>query len=99
MANHPDLGDLASFYGVVQSHVVLPETKADFEQQVLNAVAEHDIELVVLARYMQILSPRLEALAGRAISIHHSFLPGSRARTCTAGARARVKLIGATATS
>ncbi|HOA88009.1 formyltetrahydrofolate deformylase [Propioniciclava tarda] len=100
MANHPDLGDLASFYGVpFESHVVLPETKADFEQQVLNAVAEHDIELVVLARYMQILSPRLcEALAGRAINIHHSFLPGFKGANPYRQAHARgVKLIGATA--
>ena len=100
MANHPDLEDLASFYGVpFSSRVVLPETKADFEQLVLDTVAEYDIELVVLARYMQILSPRLcEALAGRAINIHHSFLPGFKGANPYRQAHSRgVKLIGATA--
>ncbi len=100
MANHPDLASLASFYAVpFEAHVVTPETKADFEQRVLDAVAEHDIELVVLARYMQILSPRLsEALAGRAINIHHSFLPGFKGANPYRQAHSRgVKLIGATA--
>ena len=61
-----------------------PESRAAFERRILEAVDEHDIELVVLARYMQILSPELcDALAGRAINIHHSFLPGFRARTRT----------------
>lgn len=100
MANHPDLEDLASFYGIpFSAHVVLPETKAAFEQLVLDTVAEYDIELVVLARYMQILSPRLcEALAGRAINIHHSFLPGFKGANPYRQAHSRgVKLIGATA--
>jgi len=100
MANHPDLEDLASFYGVpFSAHVVGPETKAAFEQLVLDTVAEYDIELVVLARYMQILSPRLcEALAGRAINIHHSFLPGFKGANPYRQAHDRgVKLIGATA--
>lgn len=100
LANHPDLGGLAHFYGVpFEHHPVLPETKAAFERRVLTAVADLDIELVVLARYMQILSPQLcEALAGRAINIHHSFLPGFKGANPYRQAHARgVKLIGATA--
>ncbi|WP_415089301.1 formyltetrahydrofolate deformylase [Micropruina sp.] len=100
LANHPDLGDLAGFYGVpFENHVVLPHTKAAFEARVLDAVEEHDIELVVLARYMQILSPELcERLAGRAINIHHSFLPGFKGANPYRQAHSRgVKLIGATA--
>lgn len=63
------------------------------------AVQEHDIELVVLARYMQILSPELCAeLAGRCINIHHSFLPGFKGANPYRQAHARgVKQIGATA--
>ena len=100
LANHPDLEDLAAFYGVpFEHHAVLPETKGDFERRVLDVVAEYDIELVVLARYMQILSPELcDALAGRAINIHHSFLPGFKGANPYRQAHARgVKLIGATA--
>ena len=65
----------------------------------LEVVEQHDIELVVLARYMQILSPELcAALAGRAINIHHSFLPGFKGANPYRQAHARgVKLIGATA--
>ena len=100
MANHPDLRPLATFYGVPFSdHVVLPETKADFERRILERVEADDIELVVLARYMQILSPELcAALAGRAINIHHSFLPGFKGANPYRQAHERgVKLIGATA--
>lgn len=100
LANHPDLSGLADFYGVpFEHHVVLPETKADFERRILSAVDEFDIELVVLARYMQILSRELcQALAGRTINIHHSFLPGFKGANPYRQAHARgVKLIGATA--
>lgn len=100
LANHPDLGDLAGFYGVpFEHHAVLPETKDAFEQRIRDAVAEHDIELVVLARYMQIVSPALCAeLTGRAINIHHSFLPGFKGANPYRQAHSRgVKLIGATA--
>ena len=100
ISNHPDLGDLARFYGVpFEHHEVRPETRAEVERHILDVVAEHDIELVVLARYMQILSPELcEALAGRAINIHHSFLPGFKGANPYRQAHARgVKLIGATA--
>lgn len=100
MANHPDLADLAAFHGVpFDWRKVTPETKADFEEEVLRRVDDLDVELVVLARYMQILSPRMcEALAGRCINIHHSFLPGFKGANPYRQAHTRgVKLIGATA--
>nr|WP_269779380.1 formyltetrahydrofolate deformylase [Propioniciclava soli] len=100
MANHPDLGELARFHGVPFTHrAVTAETKAAFEAEVLDAVASDGVELVVLARYMQILSPELcAALAGRAINIHHSFLPGFKGANPYRQAHTRgVKLIGATA--
>lgn len=76
-----------------------PGQKLAFEDRVLEVVEQHDIELVVLARYMQILSPELcEALSGRIINIHHSFLPGFKGANPYKQAHARgVKLIGATA--
>ncbi|BDZ49201.1 formyltetrahydrofolate deformylase [Frondihabitans sucicola] len=101
LANHPDLQELAAFYGVPFEHRAVsgPEQKAEFERRILDAVDEYDIELVVLARYMQILSPELcAALEGRAINIHHSFLPGFKGANPYRQAHARgVKLIGATA--
>lgn len=101
MSNHPTLASLAKFYEVPFEHlpVTNPEEKAEFERRVLEVVAEHDIELVVLARYMQILSPELcDALEGRAINIHHSFLPGFKGANPYRQAHARgVKLVGATA--
>lgn len=101
LSNHETVQDIAEFYSVPFEHraVTGPEEKAAFEARVLAAVEEHDIELVVLARYMQILSPELcAALAGRAINIHHSFLPGFKGANPYKQAHARgVKLIGATA--
>lgn len=101
LSNHPDLAELASFYGVpFESHpVTSPGQKLAFEDRVLEVVEQHDIELVVLARYMQILSPELcAALSGRIINIHHSFLPGFKGANPYKQAHARgVKLIGATA--
>jgi formyltetrahydrofolate deformylase len=101
LSNHGRLADLAGFYGVPFEHVPVTdeESKAAFEARVLRAVEEHDIELVVLARYMQILSPGLcAALSGRIINIHHSFLPGFKGANPYKQAHARgVKLIGATA--
>lgn len=101
LSNHGTLRDLVDFYAVPfeASAVTTPDEKAAFEARVLAAVDAHDIELVVLARYMQILSPELcEALAGRCINIHHSFLPGFKGANPYRQAHARgVKLIGATA--
>lgn len=101
LANHDTLAPLAGFYGVPFEHLPIKgsEQKAAFEARVLEAVEEHDIELVVLARYMQILSRELcEALSGRCINIHHSFLPGFKGANPYRQAHARgVKQIGATA--
>lgn len=101
LANHDTLAPLAGFYGVPFEHLPVKgaEQKAAFEARVLQAVDEHDVELVVLARYMQILSPELcEALAGRCINIHHSFLPGFKGANPYRQAHTRgVKQIGATA--
>lgn len=101
LSNHPELAGLADFYDVpFESHPVTDAAqKRAFEDRIREVVAEHDIELVVLARYMQILSPELcEELAGRVINIHHSFLPGFKGANPYKQAHARgVKLIGATA--
>ncbi|TFC42766.1 formyltetrahydrofolate deformylase [Cryobacterium sp. TMT1-21] len=101
LSNHGTLRDLVGFYGVpFESRPVTDAaSKAAFEARVIEALDEHDIELVVLARYMQILSPELcTLLEGRAINIHHSFLPGFKGANPYKQAHARgVKLIGATA--
>ena len=100
VGNHPDLAGLAEFYGVPFHHIpVTAATKADAEAALVALVAELDVELVVLARYMQILSDDLcRKLAGRAINIHHSFLPSFKGARPYAQAHDRgVKLIGATA--
>ena len=78
---------------------VTPETKADAEAQLLKAIDELNIDLVVLARYMQILSSDLcKQLEGRAINIHHSMLPSFKgARPYQQAYDRGVKLIGATA--
>jgi len=101
LSNHPALGSLAEFYGVpFEAHLIdSPADRVSFEEHVLAAVEANHIELVVLARYMQILSPELcERLAGRIINIHHSFLPGFKGANPYRQAHARgVKLIGASA--
>ncbi|WP_028707323.1 formyltetrahydrofolate deformylase [Propionicicella superfundia] len=100
MSNHPDLSDLAGFYGVpFERHEVTAETKQRFEAALLDHVRDLGIELVVLARYMQILSPgACEALTGRVINIHHSFLPGFKGANPYRQAHRRgVKIVGATA--
>ena len=100
VGNHTDLAPLADFYGVPFHHLpVTPETKAESEARLLQLVEELDVELVVLARYMQILSDSLCAkLEGRIINIHHSFLPSFKGARPYAQAHERgVKLIGATA--
>lgn len=100
VSNHTDLADLAAFYGVPFHHIpVTQEGKAQAEEKLLDLVAEHQIELVVLARYMQVLSDSLcSQLVGRAINIHHSFLPSFKGARPYHQAHARgVKLIGATA--
>lgn len=100
VSNHHDFERLAASYEVPFHHVaVTNETKADAERQILSLVDELDVDLVVLARYMQILSDDLcRALEGRAINIHHSFLPSFKGARPYHQAHDRgVKLIGATA--
>lgn len=100
VSNHPDLEPLAAAEGVPFHHLpITPQTKAAQEAKLMQIVEDTGAELVVLARYMQILSADLcERLAGRAINIHHSFLPGFKGAKPYHQAHARgVKLIGATA--
>ena len=101
LANHDDLAPLAQFYGVPFESLPIDgdDAKVSFEQRVRDVIAQKNIELVVLARYMRIVSPQLcDELAGRLINIHHSFLPGFKGADPYAQAHARgVKLIGATA--
>jgi formyltetrahydrofolate deformylase len=100
VSNHRDFERLADSYGIAFHHIpVTPDTKADAEQRLLELVDELGIHLVVLARYMQVLSDSTcRALAGRAINIHHSFLPSFKgARPYHQAHHRGVKLIGATA--
>ncbi|XNZ00479.1 formyltetrahydrofolate deformylase [Micrococcus luteus] len=103
VSNHLDLQPLASFYGVPFIHIPVSttgtQTKAAAEARLRELIDEFDIDLVVLARYMQILSDELCAdLEGRAINIHHSFLPSFKGAKPYHQAHERgVKLIGATA--
>jgi formyltetrahydrofolate deformylase len=104
VSNHPDFADLAASYRIPFHHLPLPagagtEAKRAQEGQVEALVRELGIDLVVLARYMQILSPEFCAfLKGRAINIHHSFLPSFKGAKPYYQAHDRgVKLIGATA--
>jgi formyltetrahydrofolate deformylase len=100
VSNHEDLRPMAEAAGLPYFHVpVTPESKAQAEQRLLEIVDEYQAELVVLARYMQVLSDNLcLKLLGRAINIHHSFLPGFKGAKPYHQAYDRgVKLIGATA--
>jgi formyltetrahydrofolate deformylase len=100
VSNHPDAGQMVASVGLPFHHLpVTPETRRDQEERILELVTELRIDLVVLARYMQVLSHELsEKLAGRAINIHHSFLPSfAGARPYHQAFERGVKLIGATA--
>ena len=100
VSNHTVLAGLAEFYGIPFHHVpVTAATRPAAEARLLALVRELDVELVVLGRYMQILSDGLcRELTGRAINIHHSFLPSFKGARPYAQAHERgVKLIGATA--
>jgi len=99
-SNHADFAALAHSFQVPFHHLpVDADTRDAQEQRVLDLIERERIDLVVLARYMQILSPRLcAALNGRAINIHHSFLPSFKGAKPYHQAHARgVKIIGATA--
>ncbi len=100
VSNHPDLKPLADFRNIPFIHLpVNPANKAEQEAKLLEIVDQTKSELVVLARYMQILSDNLcKQLSGRAINIHHSFLPGFKGAKPYHQAHERgVKLTGATA--
>ncbi len=100
ISNHPEAQHWADFYGI-PLHVipVTPETKREAERQQLELLRQHGIDLVVLARYMQILSPDFirEFSPNHIINIHHSFLPAfTGARPHERAFERGVKLIGAT---
>jgi formyltetrahydrofolate deformylase len=100
VSNHPDLASRAEIYGIPFHFLpVTPETKAEQESRVLELLTEHAVDLVVLARYMQILSPKLVgAYPSGIINIHHSFLPAFAGADPYRRAHDRgVKTIGATA--
>jgi formyltetrahydrofolate deformylase len=99
-SNHEDMRAATEWRGVPYHHIpITPDTKSAAEAALLSAFEESGAELLVLARYMQILTPETCAvLAGRCINIHHSFLPSFKGARPYHQAHARgVKLIGATA--
>jgi len=99
--NHSELADLAGFYGVnFSAHSITDDaSKANFENALREFIRSNNVELIVLARYMQILSAEFcREFEGKIINIHHSFLPGFKGANPYAQAHNRgVKLIGATA--
>jgi formyltetrahydrofolate deformylase len=104
VSNHMEFYQLAASYNIPFHHLPLEagaseSDKLAQERRIIELLDRHQVDLVVLARYMQILSPGLcEALKGRAINIHHSFLPSFKgARPYAQAHRRGVKLIGATA--
>jgi formyltetrahydrofolate deformylase len=100
VSNHRDYYQLAASYEIPFYHIpVTADTKPQAEAQLLDIVAKEDAELVVLARYMQVLSNNLcRSLEGMAINIHHSFLPSFKGAKPYYQAHDRgVKIIGATA--
>ena len=100
MGNHSDLEPVADSFEVpFYCFPVDPQAKATQERQVIERLEEHRVDLVVLARYMQILSPEfVERYASRIINIHHSFLPAfAGARPYRQAYQRGVKIIGATA--
>jgi formyltetrahydrofolate deformylase len=100
VSNHDDMRSMSEWYGVPYHHLpITKETKPQQEAQILEVMKETNADLLVLARYMQILSDDLcRQLEGRAINIHHSFLPGFKGAKPYHQAYERgVKLIGATA--
>jgi len=100
VSNHETSRKAVEEFGIEFFYIpVTPETRMRAEEQLLDILHQTEAELVVLARYMQVLSDRIcEALEGRAINIHHSFLPGFKgARPYHQAHHRGVKLIGATA--
>jgi formyltetrahydrofolate deformylase len=100
VSNHEDLRGITEWYGIDYHYLPVNESnKVAQEDEVLRIIAAKNVDLLALARYMQILSPKMcEVMAGRAINIHHSFLPGFKGANPYRQAYMRgVKIIGATA--
>ncbi len=100
VSNHPDFYQMSASYNIPFLHIpVTPQTKSRAEERLLEIVQQEQVELVVLARYMQVLSQDLcTQLSGKAINIHHSFLPSFKgARPYFQAFDRGVKIIGATA--
>jgi formyltetrahydrofolate deformylase len=100
VSNHEDARPLTEWHGIPFHHLaVTPDTKPEQERQFLEIAEREQVDLIVLARYMQILSEDMcAALSGRCINIHHSFLPSFKGAKPYHRAYERgVKLIGATA--
>jgi len=99
VSNHPDFGELAASYRIPFHHIpVTPQAKAAAESHLLEVIDGTGADLIVLARYMQILSGEVcKRVEGRMINIHHSFLPSFKGAKPYHQAHARgVKLVGAT---
>ncbi len=99
ISNHADVQPIAERYGIAFHHVpITSENKADQEARELELLHQHDIDLIILARYMQILTPQIiTPYEHRIINIHHSFLPAfAGARPYHQAHRRGVKVIGAT---
>ncbi|MGH3164292.1 MAG: formyltetrahydrofolate deformylase [Trebonia sp.] len=100
VSNHEDFRDLTESYKLPFHHIpVSPETKPAAEAALLSLIDDTEVELIVLARYMQILSPEVcKRVEGRMINIHHSFLPSFKGARPYHQAYAKgVKIVGATA--
>lgn len=100
ISNHPDLESLAQWHDIPYYHLpITADTKPEQEAEIIKLLEQYDTELVVLARYMQVLSPQLcQYLDGKAINIHHSLLPGFKgARPYHQAWEKGVKMVGATA--
>ena len=100
VSNHEELRGITEWYGIPYHYLPVNEhNKDEQEDDVLAIIRDKKVDLLALARYMQILSPKMcEAMAGRAINIHHSFLPGFKGANPYRQAYMRgVKIIGATA--
>lgn len=100
VSNHTEMKDLTEWYGFKYLHLpVTKETKEEQEQQFIDLIDDSNIDLVVLARYMQILSPNMcNKLSEKCINIHHSFLPSFKGAMPYSQAHSRgVKIVGATA--
>lgn len=100
VSNHEHMRGITEWYGLDFHYLpITPETREQQESAILDIIRDQSVDLLALARYMQILSPRMcEEMAGRAINIHHSFLPGFKGANPYRQAYMRgVKIIGATA--